>query len=786
MQLRDSWSRLTQLLKVKDAKLEEAGDLHRFLRDLDHFQAWLTKTQTDVASEDIPSSLSEAEKLLSQHQQIKEEIDNYTEDYNKMMDYGERVTAGQSDPQYMFLRERLKALQDGWTELHKMWENRQELLSQNLNLQMFLRDAKQAEVTLNQQEHYLSKDETPASLEQAENLIKRHEAFLTTMEANDDKMNGVVQFGDRLQDEGHFAADKIRRKADSIKDRRRANRDKAAQYSEKLKDQLQMHQFLQDCEELSEWIQEKYIIAQDETYRSAKTVHSKWTRHQAFEAEIAANKDRLINVRQDGADLVKQRPDLIHVVEPKLQDLEQQFQALESTSKDKGEKLFDANRQVLYEQTCDDIDTWIRELETQVLTSETGQDLTSVNLILQKQQAIETQMATKERQVTELHSQAEYLEKIEPEKAEVIEKKKVIVSERFEKLKAPLEDRKRQLLKKKEAYQFRRDVADELIWIDEKNQLARSTDRPNSLFSAQMLIKKNQSLKTEIDNHEARIVSICDAGRKLIAQGHEDSREFEQLIAQLTAAWNELMQSMERRKAELFEAERAQQYYFDASEAEAWMSEQELYMMVDDRGKDEDSAMNLMKKHESLENAVEDYATTVRQLNDTARMLINEGHPEADQVAVRQAQVDKLYAGLKDLASERRGKLDEALQLFSLSREFDDLMQWIAEREVIAGSHELGQDYDHVTMLRDRFKEFARDTEAIGSERVAASNESADILISSGHSDAATIAEWKDSLNEAWADLLELIQTRTQMLAASWQLHKFFHDCKDVHQVMNN
>lgn len=41
-------------------------------------------------------------------------------------------------------------------------------------------------------------------MEQAENLIKRHEAFLTTMEANDDKINNVDQFANRLVDEGHF------------------------------------------------------------------------------------------------------------------------------------------------------------------------------------------------------------------------------------------------------------------------------------------------------------------------------------------------------------------------------------------------------------------------------------------------------------------------------------------------------------------------------------------------------------------------------------------------------
>ena len=80
--------------------------------------------------------------FFSQHQQIREEIDSYTNDYSQMMDYGEKVTADPStfdDPQYMFLRERLKALKDGWEEVHQMWENRQQLLSQSLNLQMFNR-----------------------------------------------------------------------------------------------------------------------------------------------------------------------------------------------------------------------------------------------------------------------------------------------------------------------------------------------------------------------------------------------------------------------------------------------------------------------------------------------------------------------------------------------------------------------------------------------------------------------------------------------------------------------
>lgn len=74
---------------------------------------------------------------------------------------------------------------------------------------------------------------------------------------------------------------------------------------------------------------------------------------------------------------------------------------------------------------------------------------------------------------------------------------------------------------------------------------------------------------------------------------------------------------------------------------------------------------------------------------------------------MRQSQVDKLYAGLKDLSEERRGKLDERFRLFQLNREVDDLEQWIAEREVVAGSHELGQDYEHVTVSTAPFSSSA-------------------------------------------------------------------------------
>jgi spectrin beta len=68
-----------------------------------------------------------------------------------------------------------------------------------------------------------------------------------------------------------------------------------------------------------------------------------------------------------------------------LDELMRQWQELEDTTRLKGEKLFDANRHVLYEQNCDDIDGWINEIESQIITEDVGHDLTTVNLLVQKQ-----------------------------------------------------------------------------------------------------------------------------------------------------------------------------------------------------------------------------------------------------------------------------------------------------------------------------------------------------------------------------------------------------------------
>uniref|UniRef100_A0A671S5C3 Spectrin beta chain n=1 Tax=Sinocyclocheilus anshuiensis TaxID=1608454 RepID=A0A671S5C3_9TELE len=755
--IQEVWEELRATMKRREESLGEASKLQGFLRDLDDFQAWLSRTQTTVASEDTPTSLAEAERLLAQHEAIQNEVDNYREDYEKMRATGVEVTQGQTDAQHMFLAQRLQALDTGWHELRKMWESRHCVLAQAFDFQTLLRDAKQAEGFLNSQEYVLSHTEMPSSLQGAVEAIKKHEDFLTTMEANEEKINGVVESGRRLLSDGNTYADKIQEKTDSIQERHQKNKQAANELLAKLKDNRELQHFLQDGQELTLWINEKMLTAQDMSYDEARNLHSKWQKHQAFMAELASNKDWLDKIDKEGQVLVKEKPELEQTVSETMSSLQKQWEELESTTQAKAQCLFDANRTELFTQSCSALDSWLQNISSQLQSDDFGKDLTSVNILLKKHQMLEHQMEVREKEVQSLQSQALALAQEDSGIMEVDGQQRR-VTDSFSKLQDPLRQRRQRLIASKEAHQFNRDLEDEILWVKERMPLATSTDHGKDLPSVQLLIKKNQTLQKEIQGHQPRIDDIQAHGRTM-SPGKDSEMDRERRAAldgrleELRELWALLISETEKRNVRLEAANRAQQFYTDAAEAEAWMGEQELHMMSEEKAKDEQSALVMVKKHQILEQALEDYAQTIHQLANSSRLMVNSEHPESERITLRQAQVDKLYAGLKDLAEERRGKLQERLRLTQLKREVDDLEQWIAEREVVAGSHELGQDYEHVTNSGCSLSTLQI---TIGQER------------------------WKDGLNEAWADLLELIDTRTQMLAASYELHRFHQDAREA------
>uniref|UniRef100_A0AAQ6A3T4 Spectrin beta chain n=1 Tax=Amphiprion ocellaris TaxID=80972 RepID=A0AAQ6A3T4_AMPOC len=773
------WEELKRTLQGCEDSLMVASRLQSFIQDLDSFLTWLVQTQTAAASDQLPNDLEEAERLINKHAALKEEIGRYEEDYERLQAMNELLESEEAPLPQAALQQWLQKLDVGWNKLLEMWESRREVLVQAHIFHLFLRDVKQAESFLNNQESALAHVELPTTVETVEAAIKKHKDFTTTMELNLHRIKAVIEAGESLISQNNIYSERIRERIDALANRGNQNRELAQQWLEKLNDQWELQRFLQDCHELGDWVCEKMLMARDSSRDETQKLHKKWLKHQAFMAELAQNKEWLDKIEKEGQQLIQEKPELSPVVRRKLEEIRECWQDLESTTQAKARQLFEANKADLLVQSYESLDQRLGQLEGQLAYVDQGQDLTTVNKQLKKLQTMETQMEDWYKEVGQLQVQASSIPQ-QTQVKETVAERQAAVEARMVRLIEPLKERRRILLASKEVHQVGRDLEDEILWVQERLPMAMSQEHGSTLQAVQQLMKKNQTLQRELQGHRSRIEDVLERAAIIASIRSPEADCVRAGHDQLAQLWALLWAETERRQLVLDAMYQAQQYYFDMAEVEAWLSEQELHMMNEEKGKDEPSTLQLLKKHLVLEQTIEDYAETIGLLSQQCRQLLEMGHPDCEQISKRQSQIDRLYVSLKDLVEERKSRLEQQYWLYQLNREVDELEQWIAQREVVASSPELGQDFEHVTVLQEKFTEFASETGSVGQERVTAVNQMVDELIDYGHSEAATIAEWKDGVNEAWADLLELMETRAQMLAASHQLHKFFSDCREV------
>uniref|UniRef100_A0A8D2ZM34 PH domain-containing protein n=1 Tax=Scophthalmus maximus TaxID=52904 RepID=A0A8D2ZM34_SCOMX len=524
------------------------------------------------------------------------------------------------------------------------------------------------------------------------------------------------------------------------------------------------------------------LMARDTARDEAQKLHRKWLKHQAFMAELARNKEWLAKIEQEGQELIQEKPELRSVVQQKMVEIRECWSDLESTTKAKARQLFENNKPEPAMKSYSDLDNQLSHLEQQPPQLEQAHHLPTFNEQLQKFQAMESQIGDFYKDVGELGSlQGVCL----PQRGLMAGDKEGgeqsgMVETRIVRLIEPLKERRRILLASKEMHQVAQDLEDELLWIQERLPLASCKDYGNNLQSVQQHVKKNQTLQRELTGRRARVEEVLDRAG-IIASLRTPEVEFvREGAGHVRQLWEVLQLETERRSVMLDAVLQAQQYYSEAAKVESWLSGQKLHLVSEEKGTDEPSTLQLLKDHLALEQTVETYAETVGMLSQQCQHLLELGHPESEQITKQQSHIDRLYVSLKDMVEHRKTKLEQQYWLYQLNKEVEELEKWITERESVASSTELGQDLEDVTVLQERFTKFASETNNIGQQRMEQVNKMVNEMIDCGHSDAATIAEWKDSLNESWADLLELMETRRQMLAASHQLHKFFTDCKEV------
>lgn len=102
----------------------------------------------------------------------------------------------------------------------------------------------------------------------------------------------------------HYAATPIDEKRQQVLNRWRHLKEALIEKRSKLGESQTLQQFSRDADEIENWIAEKLQLATEESYKDPANIQSKHQKHQAFEAELAANADRIQSVLGMGQNLI--------------------------------------------------------------------------------------------------------------------------------------------------------------------------------------------------------------------------------------------------------------------------------------------------------------------------------------------------------------------------------------------------------------------------------------------------------------------------------------------------
>ncbi|XP_066902605.1 spectrin alpha chain isoform X4 [Halyomorpha halys] len=763
--INEEWTQLTAKANSRKEKLLDSYDLQRFLSDYRDLMSWINSMMGLVSSDELASDVTGAEALLERHQEHRTEIDARTGTFIAFESFGQQLLQS-GHYASVEIQEKLESMNEARQELEKAWIARRMQLDQCLELQLFYRDCEQAENWMSAREAFLSAEEVDSKGDNVEALIKKHEDFDKAINAHEEKIAALQTLADQLMAADHYAAQAIDDKRRQVLDRWRHLKEALIEKRSRLGESQTLQQFSRDADEMENWIAEKLQLATEESYKDPANIQSKHQKHQAFEAELAANADRIQSVLAMGQNLIDKHQcagseDAVHA---RLASIAEQWEFLTQKTTEKSLKLKEANKQRTYIAAVKDLDFWLGEVESLLTSEDSGKDLASVQNLIKKHQLVEADIHAHDDRIKDMNSQADSLIESGQFDTASIQEKRQSINERYERIKNLAAHRQARLNEANTLHQFFRDIADEESWIKEKKLLVGSDDYGRDLTGVQNLKKKHKRLEAELASHEPAIQAVQEAGEKLMDVSNLGVPEIEQRLKLLNQAWSELKQLAATRGQKLDESLTYQQFLAKLEEEEAWISEKQQLLSVEDYGDTMAAVQGLLKKHDAFETDFAAHRDRCADICSAGENLIAAKNHHSDSISQRCIQLQNKLEMLSSLAVRRKARLMDNSAYLQFMWKADVVESWVADKESHVRNEEYGRDLSTVQTLLTKQETFDAGLHAFEQEGIQNITSLKDQLVAANHDQSQAILKRHADVMARWQKLLADSEARKQRL----------------------
>lgn len=676
------------------------------------------------------------------------------------------------------IQERRQQVLDRYHRFKELSTLRRQKLEDSYRFQFFQRDAEELEKWI-QEKLQVASDENYKDPTNLQGKLQKHQAFEAEVQANSGAIVKLDETGNLMISEGHFASETIRTRLMELHRQWELLLEKMREKGVKLLQAQKLVQYLRECEDVMDWINDKEaIVTSEELGQDLEHVEVLQKKFEEFQTDLAAHEERVNEVNQFAAKLIQEQHPEEELIKTKQDEVNAAWQRLKGLALQRQGKLFGAAEVQRFNRDVDETIGWIKEKEQLMASDDFGRDLASVQALLRKHEGLERDLAALEDKVKALCAEADRLQQSHPLSASQIQVKREELITNWEQIRTLAAERHARLDDSYRLQRFLADFRDLTSWVTEMKALINADELANDVAGAEALLDRHQEHKGEIDAHEDSFKSADESGQALLATGHYASDEVREKLSVLSEERTALLELWELRRQQYEQCMDLQLFYRDTEQVDNWMSKQEAFLLNEDLGDSLDSVEALLKKHEDFEKSLSAQEEKITALDEFATKLIQNNHYAMEDVATRRDALLSRRNALHERAMHRRAQLADSFHLQQFFRDSDELKSWVNEKMKTA-TDEAYKDPSNLQGKVQKHQAFEAELSA-NQSRIDALEKAGQKLIDVNHYAKEEVAARMNEVISLWKKLLEATELKGIKLREANQQQQFNRNVEDI------
>ncbi|XP_062823236.1 spectrin beta chain, non-erythrocytic 5 [Anolis carolinensis] len=781
----DNWEVLRCKVQHCREQLEQTSRLYHFQNQVRDYSSWASEMVREMAIEEKIRDVSATGLQINQHQQLLAEIEARDGVYERVLQLGHELLLEQKTAAEE-IQNALQALLEAKSKMYYKWSQKKDHLEKIHLLQIFYRDCEHMENISNSQEMHLKSSDFANAVDEAEQQIKKHEAFEKILVSQEEKELLLRYQVEKLQWDSEVEGKQIQHKLNTVLEKRRHIKELSQSRQEKLKTAFLLALFYQNLAEAESWIDERMQKLEDSSFQNPSNLRDKMKllqKHQVFETEILAHEDLIATVNMIGGGLLGQNHPKSGEIRRKTRSLQERWEMLKESVAARGKMLEESRDFLEFLQKVDHAEAWIRDKEVMINIGDVGNDYEHCLQLMKRLNEFRGAsggVTVDDAHINAINAIAVRLERSNKEEMKTIYQRRKQLNERWNCFHGDLKTYRRKLEEALAIHALIREIDDVTERITEKTALIQALDYGKDVESAENLIRRHEEMERETGIIQSKMEPLelysLPLGKRNL------SFLSDKLISkqkEMKNHWLRLQGLAKQRGEKLAASYQLHKFNSEMRELLDWIQDVRGRIEVGGLPKSLAEAESMIEEHQEKKAEIEARGERFEALNDYSQKLTNSGHYATPEIHHSLIRLQQELTQMIQAWQEQHLKLIQAKDLQKFFGYMEQNESWLGSKEAFLANKDLGDSVSSVESLQQKHMQLEKDLE-IQLERIDMMASFAQQLKDNQHYDSENIMNKCQAVLRRKERLLEMSLARRHLLEESWLLQKFLHNSFEV------